>query len=70
MDICIAGKFFTQGNSSFNLKDKSDEKYLALAESAHADFFITGNLKHFPKEVYGCTQVYSPGAFLRDIIGL
>ena len=50
------------------LKDKSDEKYLALAQSAQADFFVTGNLKHFPEVVYGCTCVYSPASFQENMM--
>ena len=68
MDLCLAGRIFTPGFSSFTLKDKSDEKYLALAQSAQADFFVTGNLKHFPEVVYGCTCVYSPASFQENMM--
>ena len=48
------------------LTDPSDEKFLACAIAAHADFLITGNVKHFPK-TFRYVSVVTPRAFLDAI---
>lgn len=44
--------------------DPEDNKFLECPEEAGADFFITGNLKHFPPGKFKRTQIVSPTEFL------
>lgn len=48
------------------LVDPDDTKFLACAAEAGADFLITGNLKHFPRQYRG-VKVVSPNEFLAII---
>ncbi len=43
-----------------------DNRLLECAEAAHADFLITGNLKHFPP-IHGATRILNARSFL-DLI--
>ena len=45
------------------LEDKSDNKFLELAETCQADYLITGNTKHFPMKEYKKTKIVSPKEF-------
>jgi putative PIN family toxin of toxin-antitoxin system len=45
------------------LEDKSDNKFLELAETCDADYLITGNVKHFPMKEYKKTKIVSPKEF-------
>jgi len=47
--------------------DPSDNRFLACAIEAGADFFITGNIKHFPFKKLHKTRIVTPAEFL-DII--
>jgi predicted nucleic acid-binding protein len=38
-------------------RDEPDNRFLECAEAAKADFLITGNLRHFPKEWKGTRVV-------------
>jgi uncharacterized protein len=49
--------------------DPDDTKFLQCAETAHADYLITGNKRHFPEASYGVTRVVS-AAELLDWIAL
>ena|ERR1700733_4496248 len=42
------------------LKDLSDNKFLELAATCHADFLITGNIKHFTMSNFGKTKIITP----------
>ncbi len=44
--------------------DESDNRFLECAQTAEADFFITGNKKHFP-ERWKKTQVVNARQFFR-----
>ncbi len=44
-------------------QDKSDNKFLELAETCNADYLITGNLRHFPMREYKNTKIVSPKEF-------
>jgi putative PIN family toxin of toxin-antitoxin system len=48
-------------------KDVSDNRILECAEDAAADYLITGNLKHFPKE-WKSTKIATAREFLADIL--
>ena len=52
------------GGQPLDLPDADDEPFLAVALAGGADFLVTGNLAHFPKEKRrGCTVV-SPAEFM------
>ncbi len=48
--------------------DEDDNRFLECAESAQADYLITGNLRHYPG-AWGCTQIVNARAFL-EALGL
>lgn len=43
--------------------DPEDNKFLECAEEAKADFFITGNIKHFPLGKFKGTIILRPAEF-------
>jgi putative PIN family toxin of toxin-antitoxin system len=47
--------------------DPKDDKFLACALTAQADFLVTGNKKDFPKGQLAATQVVSAGELLNLI---
>ena len=51
------------------LPDPKDEVFLAVALSAHADFLVTGNLRHFPPRLRHGVAVASPREFLDALRG-
>jgi putative PIN family toxin of toxin-antitoxin system len=44
-------------------KDEADNRFYECAEAAGADYLVTGNIKHFPKD-YKTTKVVSPRQML------
>jgi putative PIN family toxin of toxin-antitoxin system len=44
--------------------DPGDTKFLQCAETAQADYLITGNKRHFPEASYSVTRVVSAGELL------
>jgi putative PIN family toxin of toxin-antitoxin system len=46
--------------------DPNDNRFLECAEAARADFLITGNKRHFPKQ-WGATKVVNAREFLEII---
>lgn len=48
----------------YGLPDPDDEIYLSAALAARADFIITGNKRHFPKNVCESVRVVTPREFL------
>ncbi len=46
------------------LPDSGDQMFIEVAVASHADFLVTGNLKHFPDEATESVSVISPRAFL------
>jgi len=47
-------------------KDPDDNKFLECAEEAGADFLVTGNKKHFPKQWQG-TRILNARELLQEI---
>ncbi|SPJ14515.1 conserved hypothetical protein [Syntrophobacter sp. SbD2] len=47
--------------------DPEDDKFLECAVEAEADFFITGNIKHFPPGKFKGTSILRPAEFLSVI---
>ncbi len=52
-------------NVKFN--DPHDMPFLEVAVAGKADFLITGNKKHFPKNLARGAEILSPGDFLKRI---
>jgi putative PIN family toxin of toxin-antitoxin system len=50
-----------------SLPDEDDSPFLEVAISAKAKYLITGNTKHFPKELCKETKIVSPSEFLKDL---
>ena len=48
--------------------DPDDDMFLECAQAAHADYLVTGNLKHFP-EFWESTRIVTPRNLL-DIIAV
>ncbi len=46
------------------LPDPTDEPFLEVALSAHAEALVTGNKRHFPVTASGGIPVFSPSEFL------
>jgi uncharacterized protein len=44
--------------------DPGDTKFLQCAETAQADYIVTGNKRHFPEATYGVTRVASASELL------
>ena len=44
--------------------DPGDTKFLQCAETAKADYLVTGNKRHFPEASYGVTRVVSASELL------
>ena len=44
--------------------DPGDTKFLQCAETAQANYLVTGNRRHFPEASYGVTRVVSAGELL------
>jgi uncharacterized protein len=47
--------------------DPGDTKFLQCAETAQADYLVTGNRRHFPESSYGVTRVVNAGELLERI---
>ena len=47
--------------------DPKDDKFLACALAAQADFMVTGNKRDFPEDPLGATKVLSAGELLNLI---
>jgi len=45
------------------IKDDSDNRFLECAETAEANFVITGNRNHFNFDRFGTSFILSPGEF-------
>ena len=48
--------------------DPADNKFLECTLAAEADFFITGNIKHFPFKKFHKTRIVTPSEFLNIMI--
>lgn len=49
-------------------EDPADNKFLECALEAKADFFITGNKRHFPFKKFHETRIVTPAEFLSMMI--
>lgn len=46
------------------LPDPWDQMFIEVAVSSHADFLVTGNLRHFPETARAGVEVVSPRTFV------
>ena len=49
----------TQANTLQISKDEADNRFYECAEAAAADYLVTGNIKHFPKD-HKTTKIVTP----------
>lgn len=61
------GEMVPSRHSTLSSPDPSDSKFLHCAETAQAEFLVTGNKRHFPYARYGATRVVSAGELLKWI---
>ncbi len=57
----------TATSSIASMPDPDDTCFLEIAATASVPL-VTGNLKHFPKEICQGVQVYSPAIFIQQLI--
>ncbi|MBF0466977.1 MAG: putative toxin-antitoxin system toxin component, PIN family [Nitrospirae bacterium] len=50
--------------------DPADNKFLECALEARADYFITGNIRHFPSGKFEQTRIVNPQEFITHIAPL
>lgn len=62
--IRAGGELITAEPLPVRLPDPGDEPFLEVAISAMAEFLVTGNLKHYPREHRQGVAVVSPRDFL------
>jgi putative PIN family toxin of toxin-antitoxin system len=63
------GEFVVTQPLPERLPDPDDEAFLEVALAAHADFLVTGNLRHFPARLRQGVAVVSPRDFLEALRG-
>jgi putative PIN family toxin of toxin-antitoxin system len=61
-----AGEFINAEPQNAKLPDETDRKFYEIYKSGAADYLVTGNLKHFPKE----KRIIAPRDYLRENYGL
>jgi uncharacterized protein len=61
------GEFVAPRATARNLPDPDDTKFVDCAETAQAEFLVTGNKRHFPPEARGTVRVVSAGELLDRI---
>jgi predicted nucleic acid-binding protein len=61
------GEFVVARTVARDLQDPDDAKFVHCAETAQAEYLITGNKRHFPLEARGTARVVSAGELLDRI---
>ena len=61
--ITLEGEFVASVSHKANFSDIADKKFYDVFMTSNADFLITGNLKHFPKN----KSIISPKQFIELI---
>jgi predicted nucleic acid-binding protein len=61
------GELVVPRGSAPVLPDPSDAKFLHCAETAQAEYLVTGNKRHFPQETCGAVRVVNAGESLDPI---
>jgi putative PIN family toxin of toxin-antitoxin system len=47
--------------------DEADNRFLECAQKAQADYFVTGNKRHFPTPAFEGTGIVAPAEFVRVV---
>ena len=68
-EIQAEGELFAPAPTAIALPDMNDVPFLEAAIAAHADYLITGNLRHFPAAARRGIEVVSPAQFIRRVQG-
>jgi putative PIN family toxin of toxin-antitoxin system len=63
------GELFTAEPIPADFPDPRDAPFLEVALAAHADFLVTGNLRHFPVRLRQGVAVASPREFIEALRG-
>jgi len=61
------GEFVARQGPAPVLPVPDDARFLHCAETAQAEYLVTGNKRHFPQEVCGMVRVVSAGELLDGI---
>ena len=61
-----AGELVRPTNPVTASPDDSDNRFLECAEAGHADYLVTGNLKHFPAK-WGKTRIVRAATLIEQI---
>ena len=61
--ICKEGVFFFASLLKIKFDHEDDKKFYELYKSGKADYLVTGNIKHFPKE----NGIVTPKTFIQKI---
>jgi len=64
-----AGEFVVAEPVPGDFPDPKDVPFLEAAVAAHADFLVTGNLRHFPVRLRRGVAVISPREFIEALRG-
>jgi len=62
--IEAAGHLVTTTPLPQNLPDPDDEPFLEVALAGGAEYLVTGNIRHYPKDCCRGMKVVSPGEFV------
>jgi putative PIN family toxin of toxin-antitoxin system len=62
-----AGELFHPEGPAPVLPDPDDSKFLHCADAAKAEYLVTGNKRHFPRNACGAVSVVSAGELLDRI---
>ena len=69
LQVEATGEFVVARPLPERLPDPDDESFLEVALAAHADFLVTGNLRHFPGRLRQGVAVVSPREFIEALRG-
>jgi putative PIN family toxin of toxin-antitoxin system len=69
LQVEATGEFAVAQPLPERLPDPDDETFLEVALAAHADFLVTGNLRHFPSRLRQGVAVVSPREFIEALRG-
>ncbi len=61
------GELVVPGTTELDLPDPDDAKFVHCAETAQAEYLVTGNKRHFPPDACGTVRVVNAGELLDRI---
>lgn len=57
------GKYINANHQKVKMPDETDKKFFEVFKSGKAQYLVTGNLKHFPKD----KSIVTPKEFIQDV---